>query len=787
MSGHMVQSYQDRDEIPDKSMKQYQSIWMSHWTHASCRKVNEVPNRLGDESGEVSNGNKHHQLLSGMERETGGSKFVTGLGEVKKGKGINFMKDNHIMSSKKFRNEILEGQSSFQMFKPSQDRESVLSLKNVGSSSNCEGVLKSQICTNSGYDVSLGRTEDHLSSMPGQALPEMEFQKRKSQFQAEDINLAPEQQFKSNSLLERSNMVVLTPIGDDFVRLTPDIVPYEFEGGRTPIQSFFSRLDHINEPGSTSLVHEKKTKKNAGILICDPSTSNNQPRDLFGKSFQILPNRSDFELFPRQISPRDYSKLEKLYHGSYALPRQPSAHDVETTRICTTIDSIEEFSRGPPEYTQTTHRFFIAKKTDLNLPDGAQMFKESAISTEFKGKMVTELLTLAPDFGFHGKQGAKLQHLDSSTESEGKENSKNVKTTAVVEEKDSSAEGKENTGNVKTSAINEENDSSAETDTMDMDAFCENHLSGVASLQAYKDINEGQKSPASHAGMPSVRQETKGRQMNTELPDMNQELPVLPGAARSPDDMETSTSRTQSLDAECFLPHADHLTNSKSSYCPDVPSSLDPCSRWVKRLKPSASDPFGYGTKSSKVEEASCHRKFNKLFNKMPRYSKTSSEPKKSKSCHREQMVTDQTSELPRKAESYSTESARKRSSEAVLDFQKKHFPSVAAMALMGKAMNGFRSCEFRKRGSSVVWNTKGFRDKLESLVINPPSDQRTGDGVELLLHIANLKELGHSRACPHIDTPYIMLEKESRIMRLDFPMAGYGGNGLELSRHALD
>jgi hypothetical protein len=34
-------------------------------------------------------------------------------------------------------------------------------------------------------------------------------------------------------------------------------------------------------------------------------------------------------------------------------------------------------------------------------------------------------------------------------------------------------------------------------------------------------------------------------------------------------------------------------------------------------------------------------------------------------------------------------------------------------MALMGKAMNGFCPCEFRKSGSSVVWNTKWFRDKL--------------------------------------------------------------------------
>jgi hypothetical protein len=235
--------------------------------------------------------------------------------------------------------------------------------------------------------------------------------------------------------------------------------------------------------------------------------------------------------------------------------------------------------------------------------------------------------------------------------------------------------------------------------------------------------------------------------MNTELPDIKQELPVLPGVARSPDDMETSTSRTQSLDVECFLPHPEHSTNSKSSDCHNAPSRLDPYSRWVKRLKPSASDSFGYGTKSSKVEEASSRRKFNKLISKMPRHRKSISEPKKSKSCGKEQAVTDQTAESPRNAKSYSTYSARKSQeitlshawvqrwchkpsaspkkkpkavvvsepecSVATLDLQKKQFASIAAMALMGKAMNGFRPCEFRKRGSSVIWNTRGFRDEL--------------------------------------------------------------------------
>ncbi|KAE8730397.1 hypothetical protein F3Y22_tig00003041pilonHSYRG01474 [Hibiscus syriacus] len=38
-------------------------------------------------------------------------------------------------------------------------------------------------------------------------------------------------------------------------------------------------------------------------------------------------------------------------------------------------------------------------------------------------------------------------------------------------------------------------------------------------------------------------------------------------------------------------------------------------------------------------------------------------------------------------------------------ELRQKQFPSIAAMALMGKAMNGFHPCKFRRKGSSIVWS----------------------------------------------------------------------------------
>ena len=95
-------------------------------------------------------------------------------------------------------------------------------------------------------------------------------------------------------------------------------------------------------------------------------------------------------------------------------------------------------------------------------------------------------------------------------------------------------------------------------------------------------------------------EETGNKIVNTELPDMNEGLPALLAIANSIDDGGTSTSRTQSLDAEHLLFHAEQPSNSNTTACPDDPMGPEPSSRWVKRLKLSTSDPFAHGTKSFK-------------------------------------------------------------------------------------------------------------------------------------------------------------------------------------------
>lgn len=235
---------------------------------------------------------------------------------------------------------------------------------------------------------------------------------------------------------------------------------------------------------------------------------------------------------------------------------------------------------------------------------------------------------------------------------------------------------------------------------------------------------------------------TVGRLPNTELPDVNEELPAGLAVASSADDRETSTSRTQSLDVDHLFSHAELPTHSKSIGFPGGHMELEPSIRWVKRLKLSASGTYSYGTESSRMEEASSHEKVSKSSSKIVKDSMTSSEPTigKCPGLGKEPMALDQTAGLLRNDESSSTENVRKtqhvtplntwiqrwchqrdvstkknnearvcqpQSSNAALEeLGKKQFPSIAAMALMGKALNSFQPCEFRKRGTYIVWNT---------------------------------------------------------------------------------
>lgn len=226
--------------------------------------------------------------------------------------------------------------------------------------------------------------------------------------------------------------------------------------------------------------------------------------------------------------------------------------------------------------------------------------------------------------------------------------------------------------------------------------------------------------------------------MNTALPDINiepNEVLALPSPVV---DRETSTSRTHSLDVEQLFSHADGNTRPKSSSGSLGP---DPCSRWVKRLKLCTLD-SAHGTKSETTGETSSHEKVSDISRKIMKDSKTSSEVKMVDNAEG-QIVPDPPATVLSNDQSSFTEAkkaveitlthpwiqrwkhnqgacSQKRNELAELhepkssnimleEFQKKQFPSIGAMALMGKAMNSLNPSELMKKGPVIVWNTKGY------------------------------------------------------------------------------
>ncbi|KAL9414861.1 hypothetical protein AB3S75_043176 [Citrus x aurantiifolia] len=688
MSDHVVQSDHDSDGTAKESLHFHQSAWMSHWMHSSCKPKSQGLDMLS--RGCPYREDRNSKQL-GPEIPPKISKSAKSTREFSESRidAVNAMNESLKLVSDKFSKGRSESQS-FTKFILSQNRDTVMAPRNV---TTRNGVV---------YEMGTSSGGGH--------------------FQREGIPGNLEQQVKSpaESLHQKSSAV--SPSFQHDVGSSSKIVPHRYDSGKSPVHSFIWQQEELNQPSqlvtskehwkntkfqsySESLVDEKKIshsldfrrfgtapsrQNNMPLLLHDPSVSNNQLPVVVGKQCENLQNR----------------------HGS--LP------DVDTMRICTTVDSMGQLSGHPSKFSQMTHHFMITKETGINLLEGREMFRDSTFSTNIKGKMLNEFLSLSPGFGFRVQHGVKLQPLESSTD----------------------GKGIEDFGDVKTSTVCLQNESSAETDTMDMDVFQKDHFSCVVSSPITEITKGAQVSSTSQAVLAPSTEETSGRLPNTELPDINEELPAVLAVASSADDRETITSRTQSLDVDHLLSDAEPPTHSKSIAFPGGHIELDPSIRWVKRLKLSASDTYAHSTKNSKMEEASSHEKVNESFSKIVKCCMTSSEPTigKCPGLGKEAMDLDQNAGLLRNDESFSTEYVRKtqdvtplnpwirrwchqrdvstkknneflvcqpQSSNASLaELRKKHFPSIAAMALMGKALNSFQPFEFRKRGTYVVWNT---------------------------------------------------------------------------------
>ncbi|KAK4340351.1 hypothetical protein RND71_041813 [Anisodus tanguticus] len=501
----------------------------------------------------------------------------------------------------------------------------------------------------------------------------------------------PCEDVKNHSYDIGRSVIASRPLLDNPSHLASHLVPHRDPGqyitkeGEKTQKPFISRsflaAKEVPRPGMLT----PYLRQNDTFLLDAPSTSRNLVPEFGGEEFQKIPGGSIMKFLKNESSPSQVSESKELHRHSYDQQKLPHPLlDVETMRTNNTMDSVTGMAGYFPRVSQTTHSLLITKGTDDDLLEGNKVIGTSRMWREINGK-------------------ASLSDHDNPSKSIGH-----------------SKRGKKNIDDSKPSKCMLKNESSAETDTMDMGVFQEkNQLCGTSSSRVKKVNKMDQNSPPRLA-LDFSRKEAGRKQFKL---DINLELPA------PTDNMEASSSRTESLDLGSILARAERPSSSRTDLCPEGLLGQDLSSRWVKRLKVSASGSSAFGTKSSSLlgERETSHVTQPKTV--------TNSELASSKRHGKELMAHNNTSSLSvikkdlelltshtwiqRLLHDRAT-TAPKRPQPVVVcepqsskleldDFQKKQLPSLGAMALMGKAMNGFQPCEFHRKGTLVVWNTRSF------------------------------------------------------------------------------
>ena len=495
MSDRIVRTYNNTDGPTGQSI---QSVWMAHWTKTSCKAAPKVHNSLSDHCKEDDLYAMQSPSLGTLQTSSDVSKCGGGFRETSEARTVSAMEVGLPMSMKVSRKERFNCQT-FPMFNPCRNRESYLAPKYDPPTTHKQ-VLRSQVDYKSGYDATnLAAKKSHFPFAFPWAPLEGGSSSRECHFQPEGVAQNPEQQLRVHNFIGKNSLAVSRSLQDEFIGSSSGIAPCRFNNGRTSVLPFMNnqervapsnfilaskehfkdvnlrqveREDFNYESYSAFFVCEKKMQNhlksgNSKLslfrpndndrLLYDASTSNDGLPLFLEEQGQKMKNPDGIELFSSRSSP----PIEKLNHRSYSLQKMPcsaSAHDVETMRIRTAVDSLDGLGGCPPKICQTTHHVVIMKRSDANLPKGGPIFRDSKVSPETKGNTLKTLLNLPPGFGSHGQLGVKLQPVEGSSDSQ----------------------GIEDVGGVKIFAINSKNESSAETNTMNMDAFQEeNHISGI--------------------------------------------------------------------------------------------------------------------------------------------------------------------------------------------------------------------------------------------------------------------------------------------------------------------
>ncbi|KAL9173961.1 hypothetical protein ABFS82_02G022100 [Erythranthe guttata] len=396
---------------------------------------------------------------------------------------------------------------------------------------------------------------------------------------------------------------------------------------------------------------------------------------------------SGIGMFSSQCITSEETETRNTRNDCYSLMKfQNRVHDVGTKRIGTTMDA------------QTTQGVLITERIDFNSSKQKDVFTSTRDISE-NGDISSHLHRFSA-FSGHVKQQMELQPLINSFDNE------DAKASKVTR-----------------------NNLSAETDTISSRE--KNLQSGSYSTASTKVLDTKSNLPPWIQRATSSRK-TVSKQPHIEIPDIN-----FPALANSPENICPISSKTQTLEME--------QPKRKSNFSLDNYPNADPSTRWIKRLKMSPSNNPAQCTKSSNLGENPSPEKASKFFRRILESDVISSEITPTMyGGGKELALSDQGGCFFSKDKNLITEPnkkdkglllshawvqrwlsngsriAEKKPERGIFcepqisklelkNIEKGQCPSIAAMALMGRALTCFQPCELQKRGSFTVWNTKAF------------------------------------------------------------------------------
>ncbi|KAH0466769.1 hypothetical protein IEQ34_004007 [Dendrobium chrysotoxum] len=196
---------------------------------------------------------------------------------------------------------------------------------------------------------------------------------------------------------------------------------------------------------------------------------------------------------------------------------------------------------------------------------------------------------------------------------------------------------------------------------------------------------------------------------------------------------EASVYSTESLAADHIVSHVKVSDVSSSSHLADHTSGSERCSRWIKRLRGNHSENLSLCTKRLKKGDDSSseiQQTFSRIQNHNPLSSGSLGFMKEHDNCEKAMTLSEKVLPSGDSDESlqlwirrwcrndHEVSQATSRPSVPLTfqpeklrvpheKFEGKMSASIGAMALMGRAMNNFTPCRFRREEGSLVWNTE--------------------------------------------------------------------------------